>query len=435
MSQFRFARISLILAALGLNAVPALLTPVHAQVKAPAAANDETIRRDLGKLLDPAKFKASLAAKDFKTVGDSLAAAEALPNLTPYEKYFIERSKVEFGVASGNNKMTMGALEASIESGRLDKAALTTFMRILAGMYYDEKNYPKSIEWMKRYQKESPTPNDVRATMVSAYYASDDLANAKSLSLAHIADLEAAGKAPSMYDLNLLGNVALKLKDDPTYLSVLEKLAIYYPSDKYWVELLHRVAKKPGFNDRGYLEILRLKLVATKQMDAEDYVNMAELALQQGFFSEAKQAVDAGYTAGVLGKGAGAAAHTELRNRVNKGAADDVKTIATGEAAAMKAKEGLPMVNLGYAYVTMDQAEKGIPLMEEGLKKGGLKRPEDAKLRLGLAYNKAGRKADAIKAFEELKGTGVTGEIGRYWIMFLNLPKTSAMGAAAAAAK
>ena len=57
MSQFRLARISLILAALGLNAAPALLPSAFAQAKpdpaaAAAAPKAETLRAEIYKLLD-----------------------------------------------------------------------------------------------------------------------------------------------------------------------------------------------------------------------------------------------------------------------------------------------------------------------------------------------------------------------------------------------
>ena len=61
MSQFRLARISLLLAAIGLNAAPALAPAAFAQDKslpaAPAAAaKADVIRPEMFKLLDPAKI-------------------------------------------------------------------------------------------------------------------------------------------------------------------------------------------------------------------------------------------------------------------------------------------------------------------------------------------------------------------------------------------
>ena len=53
MTQHRFARIGLLLAAIGLSAVPALVQTAHAQDKqAAASAPQETVRKVMVKFLD-----------------------------------------------------------------------------------------------------------------------------------------------------------------------------------------------------------------------------------------------------------------------------------------------------------------------------------------------------------------------------------------------
>jgi tetratricopeptide (TPR) repeat protein len=218
----------------------------------------------------------------------------------------------------------------------------------------------------------------------------------------------------------------------PTYIMATERLVAYYPSDDYWTDLVHRMASKPGFDEKLQLDAWRLEFQAETVLAPEEYTELAELALLAGFPTEAKKAVDAGYAANVLGTGTSAAKHKQLRDKANKGAADDAKNIASGEAGALKAKDGLPLVNLGYAYVTMDQFDKGIPLMEQGVAKGVAKRPQDAKLHLGIAYAKAGRKADAIKVFETIKDADGSADLAKYWTLWLNRPATPAAAAAAA---
>lgn len=437
MPHFRLARISLILAAIGLNAAPALLTSAHAQAKpdpaaAAAAPKPDTVRPELFKLLDPAKTKELMAAKNFKQLSDNIAAAEAFPNRTPYEDYVLNRIKLALGSSSGNDKMAMDALEFTINSGRLDKKDQGEFINALANYYYNAKNYPKAIEWFKRHQTETGSPDKVRPSLVRSYYLSNDFAAAKAELAPMIKEMEAAGKTPSLEDLRLLASTAGKLKDMNLYGETMEKLVENYPTDDFWTDLLRRMQSKPGFNNKLILDVYRLESLALKEMAPEEYMEMAELALMAGFFTEAKQAMDAGFSKNVLGTGSYAAKHKELRARATKGAADDAKTIANGEAAAMKAKDGLPLVNLGYAYVTMDQFDKGIDLMEKGMAKGGIKQLDMAKLRLGTAYVKAGRKADAIKVFETLKGNDGMGDLARYWIMYINGPKVAAAAPAAA---
>jgi hypothetical protein len=343
--------------------------------------------------------------------------------------------KVALGSATGNDAMAMTALEAVIASGRMPAADQAEFVLALGNYNYNAKNYPKAIEWFKRYEKESATPQRVRPSLIRAYYLSNDFASAKNELVPLIAETEKAGKAPSLEDLRLLASAAAKLKDNATYVMTLEKLVALYPSDDFWTDLLHRMQSKPGYNVAHDIDVLRLASVSVKTLAPEEYTELAELSLAAGFPTEAKKVLDAGYAAGVLGAGANAAKHKQLRDRANKGAADDAKNIASGEAGAAKAKDGAGLVNLGYAYVTMDQFDKGIPLMEQGIAKGIAKRPDDYKLRLGSAYAKAGRKAEAIKTLESIKGDDGIGDLARYWILWVNRPATAAAPAAAPAGK
>lgn len=434
MSQFRLARICLMLAAVGLNAAPALVPAAVAQDKAaPAAPAAETLRADIYKLLEPAKIKEMMAAKKYAEVQANVTAAEAMPNLTPYETYIIARMKIALGSATGNDAMAMAALESVIASGRLPKADNADFIQALANYHYNAKNYPKAIEWFKRYQTEAPEPQKVARPLSRAYYLSNDFANSKAELDKIVAGAESAGKAPELEDLRVLASVNARMKDMTAYSATLEKLVSLYPSEEYWTDLVRRIPSKPGFRPALMLDVYRLEAVALKQMEADDYTEMAELALQAGFFTEAKQAMDAGYATGVLGKGANASKHKALRDKATKNAADDAKTIASGDASAAAAKTGQPLVNLGYAYVTMGEFDKGIALIEKGIAKGGMKNADDAKLRLGEAYVKAGRKADAIKTFQQLKGNDGIGDLARYWVLFLNGPATASAAPAAAA--
>lgn len=439
MSQFRLARISLILAALGLNAMPALMTSAHAQAKpaAPAAApadaaKADTVRPELFKLLDPNMVKDLMANKKYAEVQEKITAAEAFPNRTPYETYVIDRMKLALGSSTNNDAMAMAALESVIGSGRLSPADQNEFVLALGNYHYNNKNYAKAVEWMRRYQKDGGSAAKVRGPIARALYLSNDFAGTKAELGPIIAEAEKEGKAPTQEDLRLLASSAAKLKDMTTYTQVMEKLVTHYPTDDFWTDLLNRMQSKPTYNNRLQLDVYRLESVALKQMAPEEYSEMAELALLAGFPTEAKKALDAGFAANVLGTGANAAKHKQLRDRANKGAADDAKNIASGEASAAKSKEGTGLVNLGYAYVTMDQFDKGIDLMEKGIAKGGLKKLDEAKLKLGAAYAKAGRKADAIKVFEGLQGNDGVSDLSKYWIMWLNRPAGAAAPATAA---
>jgi len=64
----------------------------------------------------------------------------------------------------------------------------------------------------------------------------------------------------------------------------------------------------------------------------------------------------------------------------------------------------------------------GLPLMEQGIAKGGLREPEDAKLHLGIAYLAAGQKPKAIQTFKEVGGTDGTADLARLWLIHAQRP-------------
>ena len=53
--------------------------------------------------------------------------------------------------------------------------------------------------------------------------------------------------------------------------------------------------------------------------------------------------------------------------------------------------------------------------MEQGIQKGGMKRPEDAKLLMGIAYAMAGQKAKAQQMLKTVQGTDGTADLARLW--------------------
>ena len=433
MSQFRLARVSLLLAALGLNAAPVLTSGAHAETKPAekaAEAPKEAVRAEMIKLIDPPVIKELIAKKDYAEVESRIKQADAMPNPNPYETYVLNRMKISLAAATENEAMLTSSLEAVIASGRLQPSEETEFLASLGNAYYNAKNYAKALEIYKRYQKLSPTPDKVRNAIVRAHYLSNDFATARNEVQLVIGEAEKAGKPAEVEDLRLLASSAGKLKDWPTYVTALEKLIAIAPADEFWTDLLNRAQSKPTFNNRHQLDFYRLENTAIKTMAPEEYAEMAELALIAGYPTEAKKVLDQGFAAKVLGTGINAAKHKQLRDKANKGAADDTKTIASGEASAAQGKDGTGLVNLGYAYVTMDQFDKGIGFIQQGIAKGMGAKANEGKLHLGVAYAKAGRKAEAIKVFEGVTGNDGLGDLARYWILLLNSPAPATATAA-----
>jgi hypothetical protein len=412
------------------------MTSAHAQKEAAAPAPANTVRPELAKILDSNALQPLIAAKNTTELQARISQAEALPNKTPYENYVLNRIKMSHASLTNNDAGILAAAEEVVKSGFEPKETQAKLVLAMANIQYNAKNYAAANEQLKRYEAMGGNMAEARTLQSRAAYLGKDYAGAKTQLAQIVGDAEKAGKAPSQEDLKLLLSAAHESKDTALYESTVQKMMTYYPSDEYVNELIRvSVIRKPGFSQDNYMPVLRLMFAATKVMREEDYVDLAETALRDGFPTEAKNVLDAGYSAGVLGKGANAKSHNALRSRADKGAADDAKNIAAGEASAAKAKSGAGLVNLGWAYATMGQYDKGVGFIQQGIAKGGLKQPDEAKLRLGAAQAKAGHKDDAIKTFESVKAGGGLSDVARVWIMTLKQPAGAGATATAAAGK
>ena len=278
------------------------------------------------------------------------------------------------------------------------------------------KDFPKANAAINRQLKEQDSAN-LRALLIQNYYNSGNLTQAE----AELHAIEKNGRL-SEDQLGLLANIQLKKGDKAGYVNTIEKLAASYPKMSYWTDLLNRVTSKPGYSNRLTVDVYRLKLANNLLKKPSEYVEMAQLLIQAKAPAEAIKVIDKGYKAGVLGVGAEAARHQRLKDLAEKNLAESGKTLASDEAALLKAKDNDGLLTMGYGLVQAGQADKGLAMMAAAIKAGGLRNPEDAKLRLGEAYAAAGKKAQAIATLKTVGGTEGTAELARYWIMAINHP-------------
>jgi tetratricopeptide (TPR) repeat protein len=340
---------------------------------------------------------------------------------TPNENYLIERVRASAASSAGDYDAAAKAFETLIASGKLPAGESAKFSEGLIGIYMRAKDYNKANAAIQRALKDHDDPK-LRAYLIQNYYSMGNYGAATTAVQAEVRNDEKAGRAPSEDQLQMLANLQNRSGDKAGYVSTIEKLATYYPKVNYWTDLLNRVSGKQGFSERLGVDVYRLKLQNNLLKKPSEYMELAQLVLRDGAAGEAVKVVDKGYKAGVLGVGAEAPRHQRLKDLAEKNLAESKTTIPTQEAALTKAKDYDGMVALGYAMVQAGQGDKGVAMIENAIKSGELKRPDDAKLRLGQAYATLGKKAQAINAFKSVAGKDGTADIAHYYIMALNRP-------------
>ena len=380
-------------------------------VLAPAlrAQTQETIRPEIGKPLQAAQEM--MKAGHYKEALAKVREADAVGNRTPYENFILDRMKGTAAAGAGDDELAAQSFESVLASDRLQSAERLPILEALASASYKAKNYPKAVEWVQRYFKEGGTSEQMANLQASAHYLNGDYAGVVHDMQARVHAVESSVPVVDETTLRMLAASYAKLGDDAGYLDTLQKLLIHHPKKEYWVDALARVQNKPGFSDRLELDMYRLRMAAGTLDSADQYVEMAQMALQAGFPAEAKRVVDAGYAAGKLGSGAEAERHKRLRDLASKQATEDEKALG----AEVVGRNAESLVATGQALVSVGQVDKGIDLIERGIAKGGLKHPEEARLHLGQAYLKAGQKARAIDAFKTISGPDGLDDVSKLW--------------------
>lgn len=380
-----------------------------------STAQAEALRPEVGKPLQQASEL--LKAGKGKEALAKVREADGVAGKTAAEQLMIDRMKGSAAQRAGDNPAAIAAFEAVFPKVTGTDAAQVAEQ--LAFTYSAAKDWAKTGQWIQKAQ--SLGGNSAQLKQLQAYVQSQsgDFAAVAKDAGAAVAASEQAGKRPEEGDLLRLADAQARTGNPAGQGATLEKLLFSYPKKEYWAIYLGRLQRKSGFSDRFSLDLMRLKLATGSLAKTDEFMEMSQLALQAGLPAEGKAIVDKGFAAGALGNGAEAERHKRLRDMANKQEAEAKASIATRAEAAAAAKEGNDLVQIGYAYATMGQADKGVTLIEQGIAKGNLKRPEDAKLKLGLAMLQSGKhKAKAAQVLRGVQGNDGAADLGRLWALY-----------------
>ena len=384
-----------------------------------SVAHAQGVRPEVGKPLQQASdlLKAGKAKEALVKVHE----AEAVGGITPAERQTIDGMKASAAQRAGDMATAIQALESL--ASRASGAQLGTYAEQLASAYVQQRNNAKATEWLNKAVAAGNTGASVKQMQAYLQGASGDYGAIARDSGAAVTAAEQAGRRPDEGDLLRLADAQQRTGNNAGYVVTLEKLLTHYPKKDYWNAYLSRLPRKAGFADRFVLDLFRLRLASGTLTKTEDFMEMAQLALQAGLPAEARRIADQGIKAGVLGTGPEAARHNRLRDLAVKQEGEAKATLANQASEAEGFAEGDGLVKVGYAYVSLGQVDKGLDLIQKGIAKGNLKRPEDAKLRLGMAQLQSPKgKATAVQTLRSVKGNDGGAEIARLWTILGTAP-------------
>jgi tetratricopeptide (TPR) repeat protein len=384
------------------------LTAAHAEGVSPAVGKPLA---EASNLLRSGNAKGALA---------KIAEAEHVGTKTPYDMYMIERLKGAAAQRAGDNGTAAASYEAAFNSGKVPASEQGALAESIASCYLQLRNTAKATQWVQKAQALGGNSASLKQLQAYLQQQSGDYSGVMRDSAAAVEAAEKAGRRPAEDDLLRLADAQRRMNNKAGEFSTLEKLVMNYPKKDYWSAYLGRVQAKSGFADRFSVDVLRIRLATGNMTGPNDYMELAQLALQDGLAAEGKAVMEKGFADGVLGTGAAGEVNRQqrLRDLAAKSDADARATIDKRAKDAQAAKDSNALVALGREYASIGKPDVGAALIQEGIEKDKLKRPEDAKLRLGRALMQDPKtKAKGLQVLRSVQGTDGVADVARMYIV------------------
>jgi len=383
-------------------------------IVAPAAIAGEAKKPTVSPAVGKPLQEAQTLLNGGKAKEAAAKAAEAVSaSKTPYEVLVSNQIMAGAALKAGDTAGAAKALEGMLASGQVPDP--NPIRKTLIQIHYQAKNFPKTIEAANAYLKDNPNDTEIPILVAQSYYLQNDFKRSADYLKSYVKSANSAGRAVKEDTLTLLMSAEYKIENDAGVASALEMLITRYPKPQYMKDFIAINEKAlRGGSTKTQLDVLTVKYNAGLFDGANDYTGMTELALQDGLPGLAKQVMDKGMAAGVLGTGAQKDRETRMLTMATTQAAADQKGLAAGESEAAKAKTGEALIKYGEAYSTYGMHDKAIAAIESGIAKGVADK-DDAQLRLGIAYMQAGQRDKALAAFKAITPGSVSAQVAALW--------------------
>jgi hypothetical protein len=391
------------------------LTAAQAADKPKAPSVSKGVAKALSTVQDSNKkgdYAASLVA---------VQAAQALPDITPYDKLMIDRFMMTVQV---NLKDMAGADVAAEAAADTDPAVIPDdtkgeVYKAALQLSLNAKHYDKAVKYAKLYLVTTPPPSDADQQLAAqALYLGGDFANAAAMAQKSVDAAVAAGKTPGRTYLDIILASQVKQKDEAGAEKTLETTITYYNQPEDWNQIIGVSFGTKGIRDIDVVYLGRLMLLVNPTPPANDASLFGSTASHLAFYGDAIAAQKAG---GTGFPPPGPKADT------------DRKTIPAQITAGQKqnGEYNVKLAEALYGYGMYAEAETAARLAQT---KGGAKDAAEPAMVIGMAQTAEGKYADAATTFGQVtSGSPATPRIVRLWTTYAKFKVTAPATAPAAA--
>ncbi|WOX04465.1 tetratricopeptide repeat protein [Microbulbifer pacificus] len=372
----------------------------------------ESAFKYLGKAQEAAEaqnFQGALAAlKEMEAGKDKLNGYEAAQMYYFYGYVYYSMEKYPQAITYYKKVLEQGEenLPVALEVGTL----LT-----IAQLYFVTEDYKQAVNYLNKWFAVADNINaDSYALRAQAYYQLGDNAKALADMNKAVSMFEQEGKVPKENWYGLQRFLYYDKNDYKQVTNILEKLVKHYPKGEYYKQLAGMYGELKREDDM--LHMMEAAYIAGALQKEKELLNMAYLYMGAEMPYKGAKVIDKGIKEKKIER---TSKNLETLAQAYQMAQELQKSIPELEAAASMSDKGDIYSRLAGIYLDLDKNDKAVDMGAKALKKGGIKRPDQLYIVLGMANANLKKYDDSLKFFKKALDDKRSEKFAKQWITFV----------------
>lgn len=422
----KLTRISLLSVLGAALAVGSALLPESSSLATTAVAQEEeqkeerktkrtaAMRESVYKKL--AEAQAAMEADDEAGAMKALNDVQKIKELTPYETAQYQTFMAFMYFQQERYPDAIRAYEEVLRQPELPEGMANQTRYSLAQLYFTQEDYRSAVDMMEIWFQSTTNPGPQPYLLIGqGYYQLEDYERALTAVNEAIRIQQDKGTPVREQTWLLLRVLYYELDDYNNVARILKILINEFPKRDYYVQLsgVYGELEKPT-EQLGYMQLAYDQGMLDR---GQEILNLSQLLMQAEVPYRAAVILDKGFNDGLVER---SVRNLRILAQAWQMAAEDQRALGPLGEAAKLSDEGELNIRLAQSYFNLSMYKEAVDAAREGLRKGKVKRVDNANVLLGTALFEIDRLNEARSAFQEAQKDDRTAKAAAQWINYIN---------------
>ena len=368
---------------------------------------------------------------DVECAQQRLAQVRDMDDLNSYEMAQMWNFYAFIYFGQDNYREAIRAYEMVLQQPDLPLGMETTTMYTLCQLYFQQERYDDSLAMLDRWFGVSEDPGaDPYVLRAQLFYSLQRFREGIEPVRTAIQINQGLGREPQENWYRLLNVFYYELEDYENVIDVLRTMIELWPKREYFVQLSAMYGQEG--DDGAQLGLYQVAHEAGWLTRSNELIQMAQLLLQADVPVQAAMIMQDRLEDGTIESNE---RNWRLLAQSWQLAQDDVRAVPALTRAAGLAEDGTIDINLAQSYQNLYEWEACVESAREGIRKGDLRREDQAYMILGACLFEQKEYTAARNAFEEAADDERSRTNARSWIQYVDSEESRDRELAAALAR